>query len=139
MNSPIHREGKGHLLPPLSLLLFRASRLGGHQLSGAQLCGWHRDAVGRWGGVWVFSGWRPDRSFDIKESRGEDDDIVQSLWGVGGIRGNAGSGLGHSLPLFLVLEASLEGQLSPLQGGEKWHVIGPQDRKCCEGRQNGVC
>lgn len=95
------REDRGRLLPPPSLLLLRASSLGGHQLSGAQLCGWHRDAVGRWGVGWVFSGWRPDRSCGIKGFRGVDDDIVQGLWWGGGA-GNARSGLHHSLspPLF---------------------------------------
>lgn len=44
-----HRE-QGPLLPLPSLLLLRAGCLGGDQLSGAQLCGWHRDAVGRWSG-----------------------------------------------------------------------------------------
>lgn len=67
-------------LPPPRLLLLGASRLGGHQLSGAQLCGWHRDAVGRWGVGWVFSSWRPDGSCGINGSRGEDDDIVQGFW-----------------------------------------------------------
>lgn len=133
VNSLIYREGKGYFLFFLSLLLFRVSRFGGYQFSGVQFCGWYRDVVGRWGGVWVFFGWRLDRSFDIKEFRGEDDDIVQSFWGVGGIRGNVGLGLGYSFLLFFVLEVFLEGQFFLLQGGEKWYVIGFQDRKCCEG------
>lgn len=80
MKSQIRPPSPWLTLPPPRLLLLRAGRLGGHQLSGAQLCGWHRDAVGRWGVGWVFSSWRPDGSCGIKGSRGEDDDIVQGFW-----------------------------------------------------------
>lgn len=79
---------EGSLLSPPSLLLLRAGRLGGHQLSGTQLRGWHRDAVGRWGGGWVFAGWKPDGSSGIQGSRRGDDVIIQGPWlGGGGVQG----------------------------------------------------
>lgn len=77
------REGRDHLLPPPSLRLLGTGRLSGHQLSGTQLCGWHRYAVGRWGGSWVFTGRKPDGSCGIQGSQGEDVVTVQGLWGGG--------------------------------------------------------
>lgn len=113
-------------LPPLpSLLLLRAGRLGGHQLGGAQLCGWHGDAVGRGRGGWVFSGWRPDGCCGIKGSRREDNDVVQGLWG--GERGNAGSEMAPARP-GPPCRPALPREVgdSSLQG----EAMGPQDRKC---------
>lgn len=47
---------------PSQLLFLRAGCLGGHQLSGAQFCGGHWDAVAWQGGVGIFFGGRPDGS-----------------------------------------------------------------------------